>query len=57
MTKAHLGAIGHSVINGDGTKLFTICPMEEAMKMWKVWEPEKVGKLEKRRTFDQYVIR
>ncbi|CAL1698283.1 unnamed protein product [Somion occarium] len=55
VTKAHLGAIGHSVLNADGTRLFTICPIEEAMKMWKVWEAEpSVGR---KSAFDRYVIR
>ena len=34
---AHTSAIGHSCLSPDGTKIFTICPVEEAMKMWKVW--------------------
>lgn len=34
---AHTSAIGHSCLSPDGTKIFTICPAEEAMKMWKVW--------------------
>lgn len=53
---AHIGPVGHSCLSPDGTKLFTICPSEEAMKMWKVWaerEPE-----EKRvSVFDKCVIR
>ena len=45
---AHTSAIGHSCLSPDGTKIFTICPVEEAMKMWKVWgtgdqEDEGVG--------------
>lgn len=39
---AHTAAIGHSCLGPDGTMLFTVCPSEEAMKMWKVWgAPEK----------------
>ncbi|EKM52376.1 uncharacterized protein PHACADRAFT_260701 [Phanerochaete carnosa HHB-10118-sp] len=34
---AHAGAVGHSCLSPDGTMVFTICPAEEAMKMWKVW--------------------
>ncbi|GJE88967.1 WD40 repeat-like protein [Phanerochaete sordida] len=34
---AHAGAVGHSCLSPDGTSVFTICPAEEAMKMWKVW--------------------
>ncbi|GBE86925.1 WD40 repeat-like protein [Sparassis latifolia] len=34
---AHSGAVGHSCLGPDGTLVFTICPAEEAMKMWKVW--------------------
>ena len=55
VTKAHLSAIGHSVLNGDGTRLFTLCPAEEAMKMWKIWEAEPL--VQKKASFDQYVIR
>lgn len=53
---AHQGAVSHSCLSPDGTKLFTLCPAEEAMKMWKVWE---VPAREKRRTslFEKYSIR
>lgn len=34
---AHTNSVGHSCLSPDGTKLFTLCPSEEAMKMWKVW--------------------
>jgi len=44
---AHTGPIGHSCLSPDGTNLFTLCPMEEAMKMWKVWgvgkDPDERG--------------
>ena len=45
---AHTSGIGHSCLSPDGTKIFTICPAEEAMKMWKVWgasdqEDESMG--------------
>ncbi|KZT68034.1 WD40 repeat-like protein [Daedalea quercina L-15889] len=35
--QAHARPIGHGCISPDGTKVFTVCPDEEAMKMWKVW--------------------
>lgn len=41
---AHTASVGHSCLSPDGTKLFTLCPSEEAMKMWKVWgEREDTG--------------
>ncbi|KAH9922245.1 WD40-repeat-containing domain protein [Fomitopsis serialis] len=42
---AHSRPVGHSCISPDGTMVFTICPDEEAMKMWKVWGP--AAKLER----------
>jgi cell division cycle protein 20 (cofactor of APC complex) len=38
---AHTAPVGHSCLSPDGTKLFTLCPTEEAMKMWKVWAPRE----------------
>ncbi|KAI0772439.1 WD40-repeat-containing domain protein [Trametes elegans] len=53
---AHTGAVGHSCLGPDGTKVFTICPAEEAMKMWKVWGvAEPVEKPES--VFDKCTIR
>ncbi|TFY67421.1 hypothetical protein EVJ58_g1637 [Rhodofomes roseus] len=43
---AHLRPVGHSCLSPDGTKVFTICPDEESMKMWEVWGPP--AKLEPR---------
>ena len=44
---AHIGPVGHSCLSPDGTMVFTICPTEEAMKMWKVWSvPPKPPKRE-----------
>ncbi|OJT02682.1 WD repeat-containing protein slp1 [Trametes pubescens] len=53
---AHTGAVGHSCLSPDGTKVFTICPAEEAMKMWHVWGVAEAG--EKRESvFDKCTIR
>ncbi|KAI0076884.1 WD40 repeat-like protein [Panus rudis PR-1116 ss-1] len=57
VTKAHQGAIGHSCMNWDGTRIFTLCPAEEAMKMWKVWDVEKETEKKTPSAFDKYVIR
>ena len=53
---AHQGPIGHSCLSPDGTGVFTICPYEEAMKMWRVWGPAE--KAERRESvFDKCTIR
>ncbi|KAF9800798.1 hypothetical protein IEO21_10292 [Rhodonia placenta] len=53
---AHSAAVGHSCLSPDGTLVFTICPAEEAMKMWKVWGiPENRGRRES--VFDKCGIR
>ncbi|KAF7795097.1 hypothetical protein EIP86_006242 [Pleurotus ostreatoroseus] len=53
---AHMGAVTQSCLSPDGTLIFTICPAEEAMKMWKVWElPKREPK--SKTLFDQYSIR
>ncbi|KAH9943867.1 WD40 repeat-like protein [Amylocystis lapponica] len=54
--QAHSGAVGHSCLGPDGTLVFTICPAEEAMKMWKVWGlPRTVERRES--VFDKCGIR
>ncbi|KAI0691801.1 WD40 repeat-like protein [Cytidiella melzeri] len=53
---AHIGPVGHSCLSPDGTMVFTICPVEEAMKMWKVWSlPPKPPKKED--MYDKFTIR
>ncbi|TBU59955.1 WD40 repeat-like protein [Dichomitus squalens] len=53
---AHTGPVGHSCLSPDGTMVFTICPAEEAMKMWRVWGvPEKAERRES--VFDRCTIR
>lgn len=53
---AHTGAVGHSCLSPDGTMVFTICPSEEAMKMWKVWSaPERPSR--KASSWDRFSIR
>ncbi|KAI0698204.1 WD40 repeat-like protein [Cerioporus squamosus] len=53
---AHTGPVGHSCLSPDGTMVFTICPVEEAMKMWRVWGvPEKAERRES--VFDKCTIR
>lgn len=53
---AHQGPIGHACLGPDGTSVFTICPYEEAMKMWRVWgPPERAERQES--VFDKCTIR
>ncbi|KAI8990388.1 WD40 repeat-like protein [Trametes punicea] len=53
---AHTGAVGHSCLSPDGTKVFTICPAEEAMKMWHVWGVAEAGE-RRESVFDKCRIR
>ena len=54
--QAHSRPVGHSCLSPDGTLVFTICPDEEAMKMWKVWSvPPKPPKREG--MYDKFAIR
>ncbi|KAI0673132.1 WD40 repeat-like protein [Trametes maxima] len=53
---AHTGAVGHSCLGPDGTKVFTICPVEEAMKMWQVWGVAEAGQ-RRESVFDKCTIR
>jgi cell division cycle protein 20 (cofactor of APC complex) len=54
--KSHLGVVTHGCLSPDGTMVFTVCPGEEAMKMWRVWgEPQKAG--ERESAFDRWSIR
>jgi len=53
---AHSSPVGHSCLSPDGTKIFTICPAEETMKMWQIWSTPK--RAERRESiFDKYGIR
>ncbi|CCM00713.1 uncharacterized protein FIBRA_02753 [Fibroporia radiculosa] len=53
---AHAGSVSHSCLSPDGTMVFTICPAEEAMKMWKVWgAPRRIERRES--VFDKCGIR
>ncbi|KAI0791030.1 WD40 repeat-like protein [Abortiporus biennis] len=53
---AHGHAVGQSCLSPDGTMVFTISPVEEAMKMWKVWGVRAPVKKEKT-LFDKFSIR
>lgn len=53
---AHPGVIAHSCLSPDGTKVFTACAYQEALKMWKVWDIR--AEVEKRESiFDKCMIR
>lgn len=56
LTNAHSSSITHSCLGPTGEKLFTVCPNEEIIKLWKVWAaPKPLGKKES--AFDRYSIR
>ena len=37
LSQAHANAVTHSCISPNGEHVFTVCPKEEAIKMWQVW--------------------
>ena len=37
LSQAHASAITHSCVSPNGEHVFTVCPREEAIKMWQVW--------------------
>ncbi|KAH9920834.1 WD40 repeat-like protein [Epithele typhae] len=53
---AHTGPIGHACLSPDGTSVFTICPSEEAMKMWAVWGTRERAE-QRESVFDKCLIR
>ncbi|PCH43138.1 WD40 repeat-like protein [Wolfiporia cocos MD-104 SS10] len=53
---AHSAAVGHSCLSPDGTMVFTVCPAEEAMKMWKVWGMPQ-NRVRRESAFDKCTIR
>ena len=56
LTNAHTSSLTHSCLGPTGENLFTICPNEETIKMWRVWTASKpLGKKES--AFDKYTIR
>lgn len=56
LPNAHGGAITQSCLGPSGENIFTLCPQDEAIKMWHVWgrrapEPKQSS------TFGKYAIR
>ena len=37
LSQAHASAVTHSCVSPKGEHVFTVCPREEAIKMWHVW--------------------
>ncbi|KIL59973.1 hypothetical protein M378DRAFT_110564 [Amanita muscaria Koide BX008] len=53
---AHTHPVTHSCLGPNGRDLFTVCPMEETIKMWQVWgERPEVDKRDS--VFDRCTIR
>ncbi|KAK2460454.1 hypothetical protein APHAL10511_007619 [Amanita phalloides] len=53
---AHAHAVTHSCLGPNGRDIFTVCPVEETIKMWQVWgERATVDKSES--SFDRWTIR
>ncbi|KAF8624065.1 hypothetical protein AX15_006077 [Amanita polypyramis BW_CC] len=53
---AHTHPVTHSCLGPNGRDVFTVCPMEETIKMWQVWgERPEVDKRES--AFDRWTIR
>lgn len=56
LTQAHGSSVTHSCISPNGEHIFTVCPKEEAIKMWQVWaEPLSLGMKES--PFAKFTIR
>ena len=56
LTNAHSSAVTSSCLGPSGDSVFTICPREETIKMWKVWNAAKPAD-RRESAFDKYVIR
>ena len=37
LSQAHASSVTHSCVSPNGEHVFTVCPKEEAIKMWQVW--------------------
>jgi cell division cycle protein 20 (cofactor of APC complex) len=53
---AHLGPVTHSCLSPDGQSLFTVCPKEETIKMWQVWN-KRSDPAKRESAFDRCTIR
>jgi len=56
LTNAHNSPITHSCLSPNGESIFTVCPREEAIKMWQVWST-RLPPPKKESAFDKFVIR
>ncbi|KAF5329731.1 hypothetical protein D9619_008985 [Psilocybe cf. subviscida] len=56
LTKAHAGPVTQSCVGPTGECVFTLCPAEEAIKMWQVWGKRPPVKKEES-AFEKYRIR
>ena len=55
LSQAHASAVTHSCVSPNGEYVFTVCPREEAIKMWQVWaEPLS---FRKENAFAKFTIR
>ncbi|KAF9555723.1 WD40 repeat-like protein [Agrocybe pediades] len=56
LTNAHNSHITHSCLSPNGESIFTVCPREEAIKMWQVWSTRRPPP-KRESAFDKFVIR
>ncbi|KAF9529130.1 WD40-repeat-containing domain protein [Crepidotus variabilis] len=56
LSNAHTSAVSHSCLSPNGENIYTLCPREETIKLWKVWNsPKPAGR--KSSAFDKFSIR
>jgi cell division cycle protein 20 (cofactor of APC complex) len=56
LTDAHRSAVTDSCLGPTGESIFTVCPQEELIKLWKVWS-QRPTTTKKESGFDRFTIR
>jgi cell division cycle protein 20 (cofactor of APC complex) len=56
LTNAHSSAVSDSCLSPTGDSIFTVCPNEEAIKSWKVWN-QRPTPARRESAFDKFTIR
>lgn len=56
LTNAHSSSVTDSCLSPTGDSIFTVCPKEEAIKSWKVWN-QRPTVTKRESAFDKFTIR
>ena len=56
LTNAHSSSVTDSCLGPTGESIFTVCPQEEAIKSWKVWN-RRPTPAKRESAFDKFTIR